>query len=309
MNPLGPFPSLGLAFQAIVRQALELGNANSGRELDNREIDLLAFELSDPRARIIDMPERHSNLPFLLAEVLWQLSARDDVAMLRHYAPKISRFSADGERFTGSAYGRRLFGTTSLTPISQWNQVLAILKQDPDTRRAILLLGLADESRLNSNRDYTCTTGLHLVIRNGNLNMIATMRSNDIMRGLQSDVFFFTILQEIAAAQLRIPMGTYTHVANLAQVFSDDLEWAGRCAQAEVVTSGTMRALPDRDIWGDLERLIAAEVLVRTQGLAAAPDIALLAWLQVLTSEGPDAWRSFLFDESNPTSGSTHGNS
>jgi thymidylate synthase len=46
------------------------------------------------------------------------------------------------------------------------------------------------------------------------------------MRGLQSDVFFATVLLELMARDLGLEIGTYTHFANLAQIYEKDIKWA-----------------------------------------------------------------------------------
>jgi thymidylate synthase len=41
--------------------------------------------------------------------------------------------------------------------------------------------------------------------------MVCSMRANDLDCGLLSDVFSFTMIQEYAAVQLGLELGTYTH--------------------------------------------------------------------------------------------------
>jgi len=39
-----------------------------------------------------------------------------------------------------------------------------------------------------------------------------------LIRGLLSDVFSFTLLQEFAAQQFSVPVGTYTHCAGFMHI-------------------------------------------------------------------------------------------
>jgi thymidylate synthase len=281
MNDLGSFSNLGDAFQAAVRLALTDATRNAGRGTPNRELRMLAFELNAPRARIIDVPARRPNVPFLLAECLWQLARRDDVAMLAHYAPAIGRFSADGRRFTGSAYGDRVFALQEELGESQWDHVLRCLREDPESRRCMIVIADPTEVRTVHNRDVTCTTALHFLVRDRALDLVTTMRSNDLMRGLQSDVFLFTLLQEIAAVQLDISLGTYTHVTNLAQIYESDLEWAHQCARDIVASSGAMNPLPSTELWTAIERTIACEDATR-QGHEPIRGGCIPGWMESL---------------------------
>jgi thymidylate synthase len=287
MNDLGTFSDLGSAFQAAARRVLETGTANAGRSNGNREIRVVAYEITAPRARIIDIDERRTNAAFLLAECLWHLAGRDDVAMLSHYAPSIGRYSADGTRFTGSAYGRRLFAPMPGPAESQWNHMLGCLREDSGSRRAILVLADAGEVRLTRNKDVTCTTSLHFLIREGTLDLITTMRSNDVMRGMQSDVFLFTMLQEIAATELGLPLGSYTHVTNLAQIYEPDMAWARECVEGRLRSAGTMLALPDQDVWDRLGQLIEAEASSRAGRRSPRIEGTLGAWQSVLAAFEP----------------------
>jgi thymidylate synthase len=284
MNALGTFESLGEAFLSAIRRAISTGEANSGRGRANAEVRGLMFELTDPRARLIDSQSRQTNVPFLIGELLWQLNARDDVSSLAYYAPGIGRFSADGKRFTGSAYGARIFGGSPWRVDSQWERVLDCLRADSDTRRAIITIADPDESCSSENADMTCTTTLHFFLRQGHLHLIASMRSNDLMRGLQSDVFLFTMLQEFAAIELGVAMGTYLHVANLAQVYSSDMEWARACAGQDLRSRGRMAPIGDTAIRERLAAVSAAEVRIRT-GTDAANEpgpVSLAGWVRVL---------------------------
>lgn len=288
MHDIGSFDDLGSAFQATAKHVLSVGEDNAGRDRRNREARVITYEIVSPRARVIDIPERRTNMAFLLAECLWQLARRSDVAMLEHYAPAIGRFSSDGVQFTGSAYGDRLFSLTPELGASQWDHMLACLREDASSRRAILTLVDRSENRLSANRDVTCTTSLHFLIRDGALHLVASMRSNDVMRGMQSDVFLFTILQEIAAIQLSVPLGSYTHFTTLAQIYEPDIAWAQECVAGRRTSSGTMLALPSEEVWTAISDAVAAEALVRAGKPSLPMRGSLDRWIEVLTAYSAD---------------------
>ena len=154
-----------------------------------------------------------ANVVFNRAEALWYLSGRDDLEMISHYAPRLRRFSADGQRLTGTAYGPRLFGQCAGGG-SQFDRAAALLRADPDTKRAVMLV--MQHGKLSAdpaNPDVACTLALQLLLRGGALHMTAYMRASDAVTGLLGDVFCFTFLQEHAGRLLGVPVGTYTHHA------------------------------------------------------------------------------------------------
>lgn len=157
-------------------------------EIDTRghsaqEILNVTFTITDPVARAPFLAARRANIVFSHAEALWHLSARDDLAMIAHYAPRLRRFSADGQRLTGTAYGPRVFGPGP-DGASQFDRVLALLRADPDTKRAVLIIMQPGELADPGNPDVACATALHLMLRGGALQMTAYMRANDALIGL-----------------------------------------------------------------------------------------------------------------------------
>jgi thymidylate synthase len=187
-----------------------------------REILNVCFTVDDPIARSPYLAARKANIVFNHAEALWYLSGRDDLAMIAHYAPRLRAFSADGHRLTGTAYGPRLFGPVS-DGISQFDRVIALLRADPDTKRAAMMIMQPGELAGPANPDVACTLALHFMRRAGALHLAAHMRANDAVTGLLCDLFSFTFIQEYAARLLGVPVGTYTHHAGSMHINTPDL--------------------------------------------------------------------------------------
>ncbi len=92
---------------------------------------------------------------FCHAEALWYVSGRDDLAMIAHYAPRLRALSADGARLTGTAYGPRLF-RPGPDGASQFDRVIALLRADPDTKRAVMVVMGPGELADPANPDVAC---------------------------------------------------------------------------------------------------------------------------------------------------------
>ena len=76
-----------------------------------------------------------------------------------------------------------------------WEWCVETLKQDKDTRQAILRFSLPEHFYLG-NKDMTCTMHGNFLIRDDKLNLAITMRSNDLNKGLVYDISFFCFLIE-----------------------------------------------------------------------------------------------------------------
>jgi hypothetical protein len=85
---------------------------------------------------------------------------------------------------------------------SQYDGVLAELRRDPDSRRAVVVLATpADLVRSG----LPCTLALQFFIRDGRLSLLAHMRSSDAVLGVPYDVMQFGLLAQCFAQVLGVP--------------------------------------------------------------------------------------------------------
>lgn len=209
--------SAELAFHKILN-ALEMhGIESSPRGMKVKEIINCCITIKNPRDRIISCPERKISMSYAFGELCWYLSGRNDLKMMKYYSKFMERGTDDGETLN-SAYGYRIFtGKHPLIPFNQWENAKRLLKNDHDTRQAIIHLHTPNDKKTN---DEVCTLNLQFLIRDNKLNMITTMRSNDVVLGFTYDVFAFTMLQEIMANELNVEVGTYYHNAGSMHIYS-----------------------------------------------------------------------------------------
>lgn len=129
---------------------------------------------------IIHNPLRKLGYKFMAAEAAWILSGLNTVKAIQPYSKEIAKFSDDGIRFFG-AYG---------PPIRfQFGYVLEAIKQDEDTRQAVLTIWRKNPP---ASKDIPCTVALQWLIRNEKIHCIATMRSSDLWLGHPYDIFNFS---------------------------------------------------------------------------------------------------------------------
>ncbi|NNN32193.1 thymidylate synthase [Streptomyces sp. S3(2020)] len=230
-----------------------------------REVTGASFRLPDPRQRLPYLAERRVNPVFQFAEALWYLAGRRDLAMIVYYAPSMRASSADGIRLGGSAYGHALF-SPARGHQSQFDRVVELLLNEPDSKRAYLPVFAARELADRDNPDVACLAGLHLLSRGGRLHMVCSMRANDLDCGLLSDVFSFTMIQEYAAIQLGLKLGTYTHVIGSAHVNDTNAARVERVL-AEAESRRTVPAFAFPSMPASTEGATIANVLVHEEAL------------------------------------------
>ena len=198
-----------------------------------REIIAPNLVLLNPRARILASPERAADYGFGVGEFFWYWLGKQDVESMLYYNKRMGQFSDNG--FTlNSAYGHRTRKQTFTvdTPeygySTQWDAVKRTLLEDPDSRRAILIIGKAEDYTIGAyqpSKDLPCTLSLQFFIRENKLCLHTTMRSNDAFWGLTYDLFSFTLLQECLMLELQragmkdLDLGFYSHTAGSLHIY------------------------------------------------------------------------------------------
>jgi thymidylate synthase len=71
-------------------------------------------------------------------------------------------------------------------------------------------------------RDVPCTVGHRFFLRDGQLHMHATIRSQDAWLGLPYDLFANTVLQEVMAGWLDAELGDYVHWMDSLHLYERD---------------------------------------------------------------------------------------
>jgi hypothetical protein len=113
------------------------------------------------------------------------------------------------------------------------------LKADPDTRQAVIPIFRTSDQKMATSKDYPCTLTLQFLIREGRLNLLVNMRSNDCLLGLPYDVSQFGILGKAMAGWLGIPTGWYAHHAGSMHSYDEKEEQARAVAAAHFFETET----------------------------------------------------------------------
>lgn len=203
------------------------------RGMKIRENLFTSFVITNPRDRLLYIPERKFPLDYVMAEILWYLSGNNQTAWISNYSKFWEAISDDGI-IANSAYGARIFvphsyhtavqqfdGTCErIAKIgwTQWEYVKQELKSDPDSRRAVIHIRQPQDS-IAAKKDVPCTLNLQFFIRDKKLHLVVQMRSNDLILGTALDVPAFTFMQEMMAMELDVELGYYYHTSNSMHVY------------------------------------------------------------------------------------------
>lgn len=214
--------------------------------------------LNNPRARL-SRTESKGKIFSALGELFWYLSEGNSLEFMEYYLPGVYTAESDDNVSVRSGYGQRLFNHNG---INQIQNVLSLLKEKTTSRRAVIQL--FDATDLTEDfKSIPCTCTLQFLIRDGKLNMLVNMRSNDAYLGLPHDIFAFTMLQEIVARSLRVELGIYKHCAGSLHLYEKDHGKAKTYLSEGWQSPISMEVMPDGDPWEAINLVGAIEKQAR----------------------------------------------
>ena len=204
------------------RRSPEVRNQDS-RGGSTKEILHAAMSISDPRQRWVVSREPPLNIAFALAEVVWVMAGRRDLAFLEYWNREYRKFVGPGPELHG-AYGYRLrhhFG------IDQLDCAYLALKHKADTRQVVLQIwdsgiDMPASDGTPSNPDIPCNVLAMPKLRDGKLEWLQIIRSNDMFLGVPHNFVQFTIIQEVLAGWLEVECGCYNQISDSLHVYDRD---------------------------------------------------------------------------------------
>lgn len=208
--------------------------------------EVIAWQgVMDPDLNFITVPERKLSASFAAAEILWYLSGERDTMLVTAYAPQYERFTEPNGEAHG-AYGHRW-----LTFGNQLATVISLLNTKPDTRQAIITawdpMWDLPHACAGDKKDIPCTLSWQFLIVAGKLELIVTMRSEDLWLGFPYDVFSNTILQRLVADAIGLPTGRYIHNVGSLHIYERDFKKFSPILQGYDV--GAYRGRPPAHSW------------------------------------------------------------
>jgi len=194
----------------------------SPRGMEVKEIRDCSMQVDDPMINIYANKHRSSPLKYIAAELCCYFAGTNNPTYIEQYASLWkSLHNPDGT--VNSLYGNLLFVEKNEYGFTQYQWVIESLKKDKDSRQAFMHFNKPHHQFLE-NKDQVCTLQALFHIRDNELHMTLTMRSNDVIFGFMTDWAFFSILQYHVFLHMKkyypeLKMGTYTHISHSMHLY------------------------------------------------------------------------------------------
>lgn len=201
---------------------------------------------------------RKFNFKYGCGELCWYLSPNPSMEQIKHYAPSYNNYSEDNYAF----YGGRINHPTG----NQLVRIANTLRQDSSSRRGVLTLWQASDLALQHRKDLPCTLTYKFNVCDGQLNMIADMRSNDAWLGFPNDVFVNTCIHILMCKLTGYDIGFYQHQVGDMHLYERD--WYKATVAVDSQTYCESTPIGSACMWSDVMSLVSAECLLRNDLLA-----------------------------------------
>lgn len=172
------------------------------------------FTLIFPSSNTIEVPWRKWKPDYAELEWQWYLTGNRNPEMVEQRA-KIWGQIKDDQGYVNSNYGNWWLRNNQL------DRMLSMLKEDPFTRKAILVHYNPDEVQ-DYSKDTPCNVVLNFYRENPNtkdLCMTVFARSIDLVFGFCNDQYCFSKLHELVADKLGLSIGTCTYMITNLHIY------------------------------------------------------------------------------------------
>jgi thymidylate synthase len=220
----------------LVQHVLRHGKEVAPRGQKTREIEDAIIRIDDVY-NTLPMNVKRKAVPGIGAvEACQLLSGTSFPDLVMMVGPQFKNYAEDNGVFHG-AYGPRTNG--------QYHAVIERLKNDPDSRQAVVTIWNPQYDLQWNKRDYPCTILHQFRIRDNKLNMSVYMRSNDVWLGAAYDFFQFTRVQIAMASVLGIEPGKYAHHVGSLHIYeqhygvAEELKYTDKQTDIPVITGRT----------------------------------------------------------------------
>ena len=295
----GAQPDADLVLRTVMSDILKapvakgVNTGNKKVQEDTNEGLGYSITLDNPLDRIVSNDAYKLDLPVAVARFVWMISGNNRLADIKFYHKPVENFSDDGIIVPGSSYGARI--RQAFTGIDQLKGVIDKLKADSNSRRAAVSIYQPTDATRDS-KDVPCAFGMFFHIRNNALHTQVVMRSNNATLLLPFNIFEFSLLAEVVAAECGVELGPLKHYAASMHVYDSAKVWAQTIAD-EVGTkqSRPMMAMPkDPAPFDSIRTLVEFESELRHKSEAISDD-SISDWIERVQNDFVVYWRQLAF--------------
>jgi thymidylate synthase len=162
------------------------------------------------------------NWDYVDREIAWYESQSLLVADIPGGPPKVWEQVASRNGEINSNYGWCIF---SLRNGGQYSNVLNELQKNPNSRRALMIYTrptMWSEFERDGMSDFMCTNAVQYLVRDGYLNAVVQMRSNDVTYGYKNDRAWQLYVLEKLATDLSLNVGNIFWNAGSLHIYERD---------------------------------------------------------------------------------------
>jgi thymidylate synthase len=250
----------------------------TSRAGDTVEALHVVLELKKPSQRWVSIRTPAMNPAFALVEAFWIASGRQDAGLPTYWNPSLPQYCGKGDRYHG-AYGHRLRRHLG---IDQLDRAYAALRNNPDSRQAVLQIwdstvDLPMPDGTPANQDIPCNLLSILKVRNGRLEWMQVIRSNDLFLGLPHNIVQFTILQEMFSGWLGVEAGSYHQLSDSLHIYAKDIQTVEENVNASPGPESSDSYEIDRETWDSVMSKLMHRLDIMTTDTLTPPQLRSVA--------------------------------
>ncbi len=137
---------------------------------------------------------------------------------IEKYCNNIMNVSSGVKSISSRIIGEKTIGNKQNNQI---DKVVRVLKNEPESRRALISLWDSQYDSISEHPPCVCT--IQFFIRNNKINTITYYRSNDAWMAALPDMISMLRLTEYVASRLKIDVGQYFHFAASYHIYEPDI--------------------------------------------------------------------------------------
>ncbi len=306
MNDIPKMPTLHIsalnvaeAYSLTLDKLLHSGAPAGCQGQETREVLGAAIRVEDPRQCLITAKSRKFNYRYMALEAMWNLCDTRNLDPLRAVNSGITKYVQDQPEHTRDT-ARWAYGPGIHYHIGP---VIQLLKERPDSRRAILRPGRNESPAMRGEGTPPCLEFVQFLVRDSRVHCIVFMRSNDAFMGLPYDMFTYCLWQQAVARALGLEVGSYTHIAGSMHFYRKDLQKVVEASEEITFTdSAGLQSMPDMNeatgpgLLRDVEKV--ASLLEQNRHTLLDTDIAWESqtWVPLLEAALADWTRKLLWE-------------
>lgn len=191
------------------------------------------------------------NRDYVRREIEWYESMSLNVNDIPGGPPEIWKKCATPQGFINSNYGWCIYNPDNG---DQYHNVLRELRRDPSSRRAVMIY-TRPSMHVDQNRggmqDFMCTNTVQFFVRDGHLDCLVSMRSNDALFGFLNDHAWHKHVLQKLASDLGVSIGNIYWCAGSLHVYERHFYLVDHFSKTEetAITSSRYRELYPQSRW------------------------------------------------------------